>query len=49
MSPTALSFYAESKRVRNEKLRRALGVRLRYPTYREGLRALFARDQLEAR
>jgi nucleoside-diphosphate-sugar epimerase len=41
MSPMARSFYAESKRVRNEKLKRALGLRLRYPTYREGLRALF--------
>jgi nucleoside-diphosphate-sugar epimerase len=44
MSPMALSFYAESKRVRNDKLKRELGVHLRYPTYREGLRALFARD-----
>ena len=41
MSPMALSFYGESKRVRNDKLKRELGVRLRYPTYREGLRALF--------
>ena len=41
MSPMALSFYAESKRVRNEKLKRTLCVSLRYPTYREGLRALF--------
>jgi nucleoside-diphosphate-sugar epimerase len=41
MSPMALSFYAESKRVRNDKMKRALGVRLRYPGYREGLRALF--------
>jgi dTDP-4-dehydrorhamnose reductase len=49
MSPMALSFYAESKRVRNDKLKRALGVRLRYPTYREGLRALAASEQLEAR
>lgn len=40
MSPMALSFYGESKRVRNEKLKRTLGVSLRYPTYREGLRAL---------
>ena len=40
MSPMALSFYAESKRVRNNKLKRALGVSLRYPTYRDGLRAL---------
>jgi nucleoside-diphosphate-sugar epimerase len=49
MSPMALSFYAESKRVRNDKLKRALGVSLRYPTYREGLRALLAREKLEAR
>lgn len=42
MSPMALSFYAESKRVRNDKLTRDLGVRLRYPNYREGLRALLA-------
>lgn len=42
MTPMGLSFYGESKRVRNMKLRRELGVTLRYPTYREGLRALFA-------
>ena len=41
MTPMAISFYGESKRVRNAKLRE-LGVALRYPTYREGLRALFA-------
>jgi nucleoside-diphosphate-sugar epimerase len=41
MTPMALSFYGESKRVRNVKLKRQLGVTLRYPTYREGLRALF--------
>ena len=42
MSPMALSFWQECRRVHNEALRRALGVRLLYPTYREGLRALFA-------
>jgi NAD dependent epimerase/dehydratase family enzyme len=42
MTPMAVSFYGESKRVRNDRLRRELGVTLRYPTYREGLRALFA-------
>ena len=41
MSPMALSFWQECRRVRNDKLKRALGVSLRYPTYREGLRALF--------
>jgi hypothetical protein len=37
----ALSFYEECRRADNSKLKSALGVRLRYPTYREGLRALF--------
>lgn len=42
LTPMALSFYAGCVRVRNDKLKTELGVRLRYPTYREGLRALFA-------
>ncbi len=41
MSPMALSFWQECRRVRNDKLKRELGVVLRYPTYREGLSALF--------
>lgn len=41
MSLMALSFWQECRRVRNDKLKRELGVALRYPTYREGLRALF--------
>jgi|HubBroStandDraft_1064217.scaffolds.fasta_scaffold206262_2 nucleoside-diphosphate-sugar epimerase len=45
MSPMALSFWQECRRVKNDKLKHDLGVRLRYPTYREGLRALF--DQQE--
>jgi nucleoside-diphosphate-sugar epimerase len=42
MSPMGLSFWQDCRRVRNDKLKRELGVVLRYPTYREGLRALFA-------
>jgi len=42
MGDMARSFYAECKRVRNAKIKDTLGVRLAYPTYREGLRALFA-------
>jgi hypothetical protein len=48
MSPLAKSFWQECRRVRNDKLKRTLGVMLRYPTYREGLRALWearARDR----
>jgi dTDP-4-dehydrorhamnose reductase len=40
MSPLALSFWQECRRVRNDKLKRELRVGLLYPTYREGLRAL---------
>lgn len=44
LSPMARSFYADNRRVRNDRIRRELGVELRYPTYREGLRALLAED-----
>ena len=40
MTELAKSFYAESKRVQNLKLKSILGVKLRYPTYREGLSTL---------
>lgn len=40
LSPMARSFYAGSKRVSNARIKRELGVRLDYPTYREGLTAL---------
>lgn len=34
----------EEKRVRNTRIKQELGVRLRYPTYREGLAAIAAGD-----
>ncbi len=40
MTPMARSFYAESKKVRNGRIKEELGVTLKYPTYRDGLRAL---------
>lgn len=40
LSPFARHFYAECKRVANNRIKNELGVRLRYPTYREGLRAI---------
>lgn len=42
MTPMARSFYAENKRVRNDRIKQVLGVRLLYPTYREGLAAILA-------
>jgi nucleoside-diphosphate-sugar epimerase len=42
MTPMARSFYAESKKVRNDRIKDELGVQLLYPDYRSGLRALLA-------
>ncbi|MBS9477265.1 NAD-dependent dehydratase [Ancylobacter radicis] len=41
MSPMALSFWADNRRVRNERLHRLIDGALLYPTYRAGLTALF--------
>jgi len=40
LSPMARSFYDDSKRVSNKRIKQELGVRLKYPDYREGLRAI---------
>src|SRR5258706_317384 len=49
VSPMALSFYEGCIRARNNKLKAVLGVKLRYPTYRDGLCALYkAGDHLSA-
>lgn len=40
LSPMARSFYAENKRVRNDRIKDDLGVRLQFPDYKAGLRAL---------
>jgi nucleoside-diphosphate-sugar epimerase len=40
LSPMARSFYADSKRVSNARIKAELGVTLAYPTYREGLATL---------
>lgn len=40
LSPMALGFYAENRRVANGKAKRVLGWQPRYPTYREGLASL---------
>jgi nucleoside-diphosphate-sugar epimerase len=42
MSQFALSFYDGCIRVRNDRLKNELGVRLRHSDYRQGLRALLA-------
>ena len=40
LSPMARSFYSESKRVSNARLKQVLRVKLAYPSYREGLEAI---------
>jgi len=44
MSPMGLSFWAESRRVANEKTKQALGIAWTYPTYREGLRGILGEE-----
>lgn len=41
LSPMARSFYSESKRVSNARLIKELGVTLKYPTYRDGIAAIY--------
>ena len=47
MSPMALSFWSENRRVANAATKDALGIAWRYPTYREGLAAILAQEGRE--
>jgi nucleoside-diphosphate-sugar epimerase len=44
MTPMALGFYSESKKVRNIRVKDELGVKLLYPDYPQGLAALLAEE-----
>ena len=44
LSPMARSFYADSKRVRNDRIKRELGLDLHYPDYESGLRNILAEE-----
>lgn len=44
LPPMARSFYAENKKVRNDRIKSELGIRLIYPDYKAGLRALLANE-----
>lgn len=41
LSEMGKSFYADNKRVSNKRMKEALGITLTYPSYREGLEAIF--------
>jgi nucleoside-diphosphate-sugar epimerase len=47
LSEMGRSFFEDNKRVRNDRIKRELGVKLRYPNYREGLRALMAQERCD--
>jgi nucleoside-diphosphate-sugar epimerase len=47
MSPMARSFWAENRLVASAKTKAALGIAWRYPTFREGLRAILAEERGE--
>jgi nucleoside-diphosphate-sugar epimerase len=47
MSPMALSFWAENRRVANAATKAALGIAWAFPTYREGLAAILAEERGE--
>ncbi len=42
LSDMAKSFYQDNKRISNARMKETLGITLQYPTYREGLDALFS-------
>ncbi|MCP4821300.1 MAG: SDR family oxidoreductase [Shimia sp.] len=45
MTPMARSFYSDSKRVRNDRIKDELGVVLKYPNYRDALKAMLEEEQ----
>ena len=47
LSPMARSFYGESKRVSNTRIKEDLGVSLLYPDYMTGLKAILAAEAAE--
>ena len=49
MSPMARSFWAENRKVAGAKTQATLGLAWRYPSYREGLRAILAEEAAQRR
>jgi hypothetical protein len=45
LSAMARSFYADNRRVRNDRIRDELGVKLAFPDYQAGLRAILASEE----
>ncbi|RNF34409.1 SDR family oxidoreductase [Paracoccus methylarcula] len=47
LGPMARSFYSDSKRVSNERIKRDLGITLKYPDYRSALAAILKAEEEE--
>ena len=45
LSPMSREFYADNRRLKNDRIKRELGVKLAYPDYRAGLRAILAGEK----
>lgn len=45
LAPITRSFYADNKKISNRKIKDELGVKLAYPTYREGLQQCLASEE----
>jgi nucleoside-diphosphate-sugar epimerase len=41
LSEVGARFYLESRRVKNDKIKQIFGIKLKHPTYKEGLKAIF--------
>ncbi len=46
LSEAAMGFYRDNKRVSNRRMKSALEIELKYPTYREGLSDIFKKEPL---
>ena len=49
LAPMTRSFYSENRRVRNEKIKRDLGMEFKYPDYKAGLRGCLEAEELSNR
>lgn len=45
LAPITMSFYSDSRRVKNERIKQELGVALKYPDYEAGLRGCMDAEQ----
>lgn len=45
LAPIARSFYADNKRIKNDKIKNDLGIELKYKNYKEGLKECLAAEE----